>query len=93
MDQATLEDQLHSSTGDQGNRYGADMQVIDQQPVTIRGLATTLVVSDGTNGQGQSIRSANAAFKCKDGQALLSLSGPTATWDVAMIETFIGSMK
>lgn len=93
VDLAVLESQLQSSTEGQGTDYGPDMQVIDQQPVTIRGQATTLVVSEGTNGQGQSIRSANAAFEGKDGQALLSFSGPTATWDAAMIETFIESIK
>ena len=93
VDLAALDSQLQSATKDQSNDYGPDMRVIDQQPVTIRGLATTLVMSEGTNGEGQSIRSASAAFEGKDGQALLSFSGPTATWDAAMIEAFIGSMK
>jgi len=93
VDLAGLETQLQSSTTDQGNTDGLDMHVIDQQSVTIRGQATTLVVSEGTNGQGQSIRSANAAFEGKDGQALLSFSGHTAGWDAAMIDAFIESMK
>jgi hypothetical protein len=93
VDQAALESQLQSNAPDPGNDYGPNMQVIDQQPVTIRGQAATLVVSEGTNGQGHSIRSANAVFEGKDGQALLSISGRTATWDAALIETFISSMK
>lgn len=93
VDLAELESQLQSSTTDQGNANGLDMHVIEQQSVTIRGQATTLVVSEGTNGQGQSIRSANAAFEGKDGQALLSFSGHTAGWDAAMIDAFIDSMK
>jgi len=93
VDQAARESQLQSSAGDQGSQYGPDMRIIEQQPVTIRGQATTLVVSEGTNGEGRSIRSANAAFEGKDGQALLSISGSTDGWDAAMVEAFIDSMK
>jgi hypothetical protein len=93
VDQAELERYLRSATESEGNDYGPDMQVIDQLPVTIRGQATTLIVSEGTNGAGELFRSANAAFQGRDSQALLSFSGPTAQWDTAMIEAFIGSMK
>jgi hypothetical protein len=93
VDQAELERQLQSATESQGNADAPDMQVVEQQPVTIRGQATTLVVSEGTNGDGQAIRSASAAFEGKDGQALLSFAGPVAAWDAAMIEAFILSMK
>jgi hypothetical protein len=92
-DWAELERQFQSSVEGQGDDYGPDMEVIAQEPVTIRGLATTLVVSEGTNGQGELIRSASAAFQGKGGQALLSFSGPAATWDPAMIEAFINSMR
>ena len=68
------------------------MKVIEEQAVTIRGEATTLVISEGTNGDGQLYRSANAAFAGKDGQALLSFSGLTNAWDQAMIDSFIASI-
>lgn len=93
VDWVELERQFQSSVEGQGNDDSPDMQVIAQEPVTIRGLATTLVVSEGTNGQGERIRSATAAFEGKGGQALLSFSGFAATWDAAMIEAFINSMR
>jgi hypothetical protein len=93
VDQAELERQLESSMEELGVSYGLDMQVIAQDPVTIRGQATTLVVSEGDNGAGERIRSANAAFQGKEGQALLSFSGLAANWDAPMIEAFIASMK
>lgn len=93
VDQAELERQLRLSLEDLGIAYGPDMQVIAQEPVTIRGQVTTLVVSEGTNGTGEHIRSANAAFQGKEGQALLSFSGLAANWDAAMIETFVSSMR
>jgi hypothetical protein len=93
VDQADLESRLQESTGDQPGDYGFSMQVIAQQAVTIRGQSTTLVVTEGINGSGQSIRSANAAFEGKDGQALLSFSGLSASWDAAMIDAFMSSMR
>ncbi len=93
VDQAELERQWETSLDDLGIATGPDMQVIAQDPVTIRGQATTLVTSEGDNGAGERIRSANAAFQGKDGQALLSFSGLAAHWDTAIIETFIASMR
>lgn len=93
VDWAELERQFQSSVEGQGSDYDTEMQVIAQEPVIIRGLETTLVVSEGTNGQGHRIRSANAAFEGRDGQALLSFSGLAANWDAEMIETFVSSIK
>jgi hypothetical protein len=93
VDQAELERQLQSATESQGNDQVMDMRVVEQQAVTIRGQATTLVVSEGTNGRGKSIRSANAMFDGKDGQALLSFSGPTSEWDADLIAEFIAAVR
>jgi hypothetical protein len=92
VDQAELERQLQSATESEGNAQIVDMKVIEQQAVTIRGQATILVVSEGTNGAGGSIRSASAVFAGNDGQALLSFSGPASEWDAALITDFIDSM-
>jgi hypothetical protein len=92
VDQAELERQLRSATESEGNAQVVEMKVIEQQAVTIRGQATTLVVSEGINGAGRSIRSASAVFAGNDGQALLSFSGPTSAWDAALIIDFINSM-
>ena len=92
VDQAELERQFQNSAGNPGQTNGREMKVIEEQAVTIRGEATTLVISEGTNGDGQLYRSANAAFAGKDGQALLSFSGLTNAWDQAMIDSFIASI-
>jgi hypothetical protein len=93
VDQAELERQFQNSAGNPGQANGREMKVIEEQAVTIRGEATTLVISEGTNGSGQLYRSANAVFTGKDGQALLSFSGLTTTWDQATIDSFIASMR
>jgi hypothetical protein len=92
LDAAGLERQFDSAADDPA-RTGVELQVIERRAVTIRGQATTLVTSEGTNGEGQTYRSASAVFEGKGGQALLSFSGLTATWDAAMIEAFIASMR
>ena len=93
VDQPELERQLQSATETEGSGDVTNMQIVDEQPVTIRGQATTLVVSEGVNGQGEPIRSANAAFQGKDGQALVSFSGPIAAWDTEVVEAFLASLR
>jgi hypothetical protein len=94
VDHAELERQLQNSTGapaPDGTR--PEMQIIAEQSVTIRGETTTLVISEGTNHAGDLYRSASAAFTGNDGQALVSFSGLSATWDQAMVDDFLASMR
>jgi hypothetical protein len=91
MDWAELQRQLQNTAAPDGAQ--PEMQVIDQQAVTIRGEATTLVISEGTNHAGDLYRSASAAFTGNDGQALVSFSGLSATWDQAMVDDFLAAMR
>ncbi|MEP7355748.1 MAG: hypothetical protein ABI847_00750 [Anaerolineales bacterium] len=93
VDQVQLERQFQDTTGNPSQTSGRAMTVIEEQAVTIRGEATTLVISEGTNGAGELYRSANTAFWGKDGQALLSFSGLTSDWDQTMIDAFIASVR
>jgi hypothetical protein len=92
LNQAEIERLLDSNTSDQGSGGVSALQVVEERPVTIRGQGATLVVSEGVNGEGVPIRSANALFTGKDSQALLSFAGPSATWDESVVTAFIESM-
>lgn len=69
------------------------LTVIENRPTTIRGQEVTLVISDGTNSEGDSYRQVTAAFQGKGGPALLVLSEPIERWDQSAVEAFIASMK
>ena len=68
------------------------MTVIETRPVTVRGLETTLVISEGTNGEGDSYRQAAVAFQGEGGPALLVFSEPTTRWDQATIDALLASI-
>lgn len=69
------------------------MTVIENRPATIRGQEVTLVISEGTNSEGESYRQITAAFQGKGGPTLLVLSGPAESWDQSAVDAFITSIK
>lgn len=88
-DRQQLEQQMSLTTGTNG---WSEIRVIESQPCQIRGEETTLVISEGISHDGQRYRSASAVFEGNQGTALVNISGPTANWDQAMVDTFIESL-
>jgi len=69
------------------------LTVVETRPATIRGQATTLVISEGTNGEGDPYRQLTTAFQGKGGPALLVLEEPVDRWDDARMDRLIASIK
>jgi len=69
-----------------------ELVVVYHIPCSIRGQATTLVISEGFNHDQQRYRSASAVFAGNGGQALVNISGPADVWDQAMVDTFVQSL-
>lgn len=89
-DRAELEQQMSLASGtDQWN----ELTVIERSPCLIRGKGTTLVISEGVSHDGHLYRSASAVFDGNAGTALVNVSGPTANWDQAMVDSFIESLQ
>jgi hypothetical protein len=91
VDVSKLESELQSTFPDRNRPY-TDIRVVDTQPGTIAGQEVTLVISEGTNHEGEPFREVSAAFEGKDGQALVVFSRPTASWDQAEVDTFLASI-
>lgn len=87
-----LQRQAEDMRGGESGRAG-ETEVVERRPVTIRGEATTLVIAEGVNSQGQAYRTATAVFKGNHGPALVSISSPTATWDWNLVEAFLASLR
>lgn len=74
--------------------YNNDTHIVEQKPVTIRGEATTLSISEGTSKAGVLDRLANAKFRGNgEGPALFMIVGPADTWDSQLVEDFIESIQ
>jgi hypothetical protein len=69
------------------------LTVVENRPAMIRGQEVTLVISDGTNSEGQSYRQVTAGFQGKGGPALLVLSETMERWDQAAVDAFLASIK
>jgi hypothetical protein len=91
VDQAEMERQFQSAAG---RNYGSgNSKVVDQIPATIRGQDTTLVVTEGSNSDGQTYRQVLGMFPGKGGQAMVAFERPTSSWDQAEVDAFIASIR
>lgn len=66
--------------------------VVETRTVTIRDQATTLVISDNTNGEGARYRQATALFEGKGGPAILVYSDPIDRWDETTLDALLTSI-
>jgi hypothetical protein len=81
--------QLAPGSSDSNTR----LTVVENHPVTIRGQEATLVISEGTNHEGESYRQATVSFQGKGGPALLVFSDSVNNWDQDAIDAFLQSIE
>ncbi|PKN99573.1 MAG: hypothetical protein CVU42_07630 [Chloroflexi bacterium HGW-Chloroflexi-4] len=68
-------------------------KVLESRPVVVRGKETTLVLSQGLNGNGKTYRQAMVAFEGLGGPAMLIFSTPTDVWNLDTLNTLIESIE
>lgn len=67
---------------------------VSRTPVEIRGQAATLTITEGEGAGGVAMRQGFALFESKRGRpAMVIANGRSDTWDQAMLEAFLTSMK
>jgi hypothetical protein len=69
------------------------MTVLETRPVVVRGQETSLVISEGLNGDGKTYRQVLVAFNGNTGPTLLVSSAPLSSWDLAEVETLVASIR
>lgn len=70
-----------------------EMQIVDTVAATIRGQEVNLVVSEGLNHDGDVSRQLSGLFQGRSGPAVVIVSGPAATWNQALVDEFIASVR
>jgi len=93
LGQADIERQLRENAPEGSYDRTTRMEVIDQQKVTIRGQEVTLLVSEGTNHEGQAFRTVSGMFQGKGGRTLVNVSAPVDAWDQATVDSFLASIQ
>jgi len=89
-----MQRQMQQAMQNQKYSYmNADLKVVEQKTVTIRGEENTLTVYEGKEGSGSAFRQVSVPFQGKSGTALLVIAGDAGTWDQAMVDNFIASIR
>jgi hypothetical protein len=93
IDQAKIESQIRQASPN-GKDWATKMEIVERKPAKIDGQDVTLMVSEGINHDNQPYREASAMFQGKGGgQAMVMISGPIATWDQAVVDEFLASIR
>jgi hypothetical protein len=74
-----------------GRRY--DTRVVGTQKTTVRGQPVTLRHFEGTDENGRPVRQVVCAFTGKSGDLLLGMVTSKETWDQAMVDRFLQSIR
>jgi len=74
-----------------GRRY--DTQTVGTQDAVVRGQSTTLRILEGTDENGRKVRQAVCGFSSKSGDILLAIVAGQDTWDEAMVDSFLQSIR
>jgi hypothetical protein len=67
--------------------------VLENRPVTIRGKQSTLIISEGTNGDQIRYRQAMVQFAGNGGPALLVYSEPLSRWNEETLDALLASFE
>lgn len=92
MDQQQMEDQIRQSFEQQSGRRGMTLELKEVKKMTIRGEETDVVIYEGTDQSGVSMRQLLATFPGKNGTAMLMIMGSPLGWDDDEINQFIESI-
>lgn len=74
-------------------RYRYATQTINNQPITVRGQTSNLRTLVGTDQNGVLIRQQVCLFKGKTGELMLIFVASQSTWDQALVDKFIVSVR
>ncbi len=68
-------------------------QLVGTREATVRGQPTTLRLFDGTDERGRPVRQLVCAFQGKAGDMLLAIVAGQDTWDQALVDRFLQSIR
>ncbi len=88
-----VERQMEQALAQQTGLGSANLQVIGQEQVTIKGEPVTLTIREGTAEDGVRLRQVTGIFQGKGGPTMLMVMGEAATWNQPMLDRFIASIR
>ncbi len=67
--------------------------MVGTQKTTVRGQPVTLRLFEGTDENGRQVRQVVCRFAGKSGDVLLGIVASRESWDQAMVDGFLGSIR
>lgn len=92
LSQVEMEQELRQASQHETGEL-RDLRVVGRQEATIKGEKVVLVVSEGTDSQGEAYRMLSGIFQGRGGPTLLWIAGPVSSWDQAALDAFIASIR
>ena len=88
-----MERQVEQALARQIGLSSADMTSVGKEETVIKGAPVTLTVREGTTNRGERIRQLTELFDGNTGPTMLMITGDVNTWDQAMVDDFIASIR
>jgi hypothetical protein len=88
-----MERQVEQALARQTGLSSADMTSVGKEETVINGEPVTLTVREGTTNRGEQIRQLTGLFDGNTGPTMLMITGDVNTWDQAMVDDFIASIR
>jgi hypothetical protein len=91
-DPEQMKQQIRQSFEQQAGRRGFTMKIVETKTMTIRGAETDVLIYEGTDDNGDTMRQLITTFPGKDGTAMLMIMGSPQNWDQEEFDAFIESI-
>jgi hypothetical protein len=88
-----MERQIKQAVARQPGMGSANMQDVGQEQVFIKGETVTMTVREGAMENGERLRQMSGIFQGRGGPVMLMITGMVDTWDQAMVDQFIASIR
>lgn len=92
IDEVEMERQFRQTEPRENRRGKVIIKLVDEVQATIMGQEVTLMISEGTNSDGEPYRECSGIFEGKGGQAMVIYEAPLSSWDQAEVDALLASI-
>jgi hypothetical protein len=92
-DPQTFQQQMQRSLEQQSGRRGLEMKVVETKTMTIHGEQAEVLIMEGTDENGTSMRQLITNFSTDTGLAMVMIQSLTEAWDQAAVDSFLESIR
>lgn len=85
--------QMQQAMERQSGRNLQNVRTISTKTLTIRGKPAQEIIQEGTSSSGSTYRQMMVAFQGKNGLAMLSVVGPSSSWDQSAYDSMVQSIR